>query len=272
MPVRVATWNVNSLKARMPRVEEWLPRAQPDVLCLQETKLSDAAFPAMTFQALGYESVHFGQGQWNGVAILSRVGISDVRNGFIDGLTGTGPVDEYVSGVLGEARLITATCGGVQISTVYVPNGRSIDDPHFGAKLEWLARLREQVAATSTPSDPVIVAGDFNIAPEDRDVWDIKKFVDSTHVTKAERDRLAELSDWGLIDAFRAKYESDRLYSYWDYRAGDFHQHRGMRIDLVLATQPVIDGLDWALVDRIARKGKLPSDHAPVVIEFSTAA
>jgi exodeoxyribonuclease III len=270
--VRVATWNVNSLKARMPRVEEWLANAQPDVLCLQETKLSDTAFPAMTFQGLGYESAHFGQGQWNGVAILSKVGIADVHNGFIDGLVGTGPVDDYVQGVLCEARLITATCGGVRITSVYVPNGRSIDDAHFGAKLEWLTRLREQLALTSSRTDPVIVAGDFNIAPQDRDVWDINKFTNSTHVTPAERERLAALTEWGLVDAFRAKYDSDRLYSYWDYRAGDFHQHRGMRIDLVLATQPIIDSLDWALVDRIARKGKLPSDHAPVVVEFSPPA
>jgi exodeoxyribonuclease III len=270
--VRVATWNVNSLKARMPRVEEWLVQAQPDVVCLQETKLSDAAFPAMAFQTLGYDSAHFGQGQWNGVAILSRVGIENIQNGFIEGLGGSGPVDEYTQGVLNEARHITATCGGVRITSVYVPNGRSVDDPHYGAKLEWLLRLREQLATTATPTDPIIIAGDFNIAPEDRDVWDIKKFADSTHVTAAERERLAAFAEWGLVDAFRAKHDSDRLYSYWDYRAGDFHEHRGMRIDLVLATQPIVDRLDWAIVDRIARKGKLPSDHAPVVIEFASPA
>lgn len=268
--MRVATWNVNSLKARMPRVEEWLHQVQPDVVCLQETKLSDAAFPAVAFQSLGYDSFHVGQGQWNGVAILSRVGIEAPLAGFAPGLAGSGPVDDYVTGVLGEARLATATCGGVRISSVYVPNGRSVEDPHYGAKLEWLLRLRQHLEATCSPDQPVIVAGDFNIAPEDRDVWDPTAFTGSTHVTPAERQRLADIEAWGLVDAFRARYDDARLYTYWDYRAGDFHQHRGMRIDLVLATRPVIDRLSWALVDRIARKGQGPSDHAPVVIELGS--
>jgi exodeoxyribonuclease-3 len=255
----------------MARVEEWLEQVRPDVLCMQETKLADAAFPAVAFSGLGYESFHVGQGQWNGVAILSRIGIESPSGGFAPGLAGSGPVDEYVAGVLGEARLATATCGGVRISSVYVPNGRTVDDPHYGAKLEWLLRLRQHLEATSSPDQPVIVAGDFNIAPEDRDVWDASAFVGSTHVTPAERERLRELLDWGLIDAFRARYDDDRLYTYWDYRAGDFHQHRGMRIDLVLATRPVVERLSWALVDRIARKGKGPSDHAPVVIELASA-
>lgn len=253
----------------MPRVEEWLGYADCDVLCLQETKLSDAAFPAMAFQSLGYESVHNGQGQWNGVAILSRVGIADVQHGFVDGLEGTGPVDDYTQGVLGEARLITATCGGVSVTSVYVPNGRTIDDPHYAAKLEWLYRLREQYQRTSSPDAPVMVLGDFNIAPDDRDVWDPRKFVGSTHVTDAERARLAELQSWGFVDAFRQLYPGDRLYTYWDYRAGDFHQGRGMRIDLALATAPVAERVRWALVDRNARKGKLPSDHAPVVVDLA---
>ncbi len=275
--MRIATWNVNSLKARLPRVEEWLGYADCDVLCLQETKLSDAAFPAMAFQTLGYESVHFGQGQWNGVAILSRVGIDDVQHGFVDGLSGTGPVDEYTQGVLNEARLISATCAGVHVTSVYVPNGRSLDDPHFGAKLEWLYRLRQQcevsMASPSQGGSPsqraAMVLGDFNIAPDDRDVWDPKKFTNSTHVTAPERARLTELESIGFSDAFRSLYPQDRLYTYWDYRAGDFHTHRGMRIDLAYATPAVIDRLQWALVDRNARKGKLPSDHAPVIFDLA---
>lgn len=267
--MRVATWNVNSLKARLPRVEEWLGYADVDVLCLQETKLSDATFPAMAFEALGYSSVHFGQGQWNGVAILSRVGIENALNGFAEGVAGSGPADNYVEGVLAEARVITAECGGLTVASVYVPNGRSIDDPHYGAKLEWLLRLREHFARISLPKQPVILCGDFNIAPDDRDVWDPEKFKDSTHVTAAERARLAELEGWGFTDLFRAKYSQDRLYTYWDYRAGDFHQHRGMRIDLMYGTAPIVERLRWAFVDRNARKGKLPSDHTPVIVDFA---
>lgn len=250
-------------------MEEWLGYANVDVLCLQETKLSDAAFPAMAFEAIGYSSVHFGQGQWNGVAILSRVGIENVQDGFALGVAGSGPVDDYVAGVLGEARVITAECGGVAITSVYVPNGRSIDDPHFGAKLEWLLRLKEHYSCISSPQRPVLLCGDFNIAPDDRDVWDPRKFKDSTHVTPAERARLRELEAWGFTDLFRAKYEQDRLYTYWDYRAGDFHQHRGMRIDLMYGTAPIVERLQWAFVDRNARKGKLPSDHTPVIVDFN---
>ena len=242
--------------------------ADCDVLCLQETKLSDAAFPAMAFHALGYESAHFGQGQWNGVAILSRIGLENVQNGFVDGLVGTGPADDYVTGVLGEARLITATCGPVRVASVYVPNGRTVDDPHFGAKLEWLVRLREQYARASSPDRLEIVLGDFNIAPDDRDVWSIGAFENSTHVTAAERDRLSELRAWGFEDVFRRFYADDRLYTYWDYRAGDFHQHRGMRIDLALATAPLAERATFTTIDRNARKGKLPSDHTPLIVDF----
>jgi exodeoxyribonuclease III len=257
------------MKARLPRVEDWLAEIQPDVLCLQETKMSDAAFPAMSFQALGYESVHHGQGQWNGVAILSRVGINEVTYGFAPDLaTSEDALDEYQVGVLGEARLITARCGGVLVSSVYVPNGRSLDDPHWHAKLVWLNLLRRHLDRLTSPTDRVMVLGDYNIAPDDRDVWDPKKFVSSTHVTPEERDRLAHLADWGLVDLFRQLYPQDRLYTYWDYRAGDFHMHRGMRIDLALGTQAVSNATEWAIVDRNARKGKLPSDHAPLIVQL----
>lgn len=255
--MRIATWNVNSLKARLPRVEEWIGYAQPDVLCLQETKLSDATFPHMTFAALGYESAHHGDGQWNGVAILSRVGLADPVAGFVSALEPDA-----------DTRLISAWCGGVHVTSVYVPNGRALDSDHYRYKLEWMAKLRQHVDALGSPGDQVAVCGDFNIAPTDSDVWDTAAFDGSTHVSEPERSALAELEEWGLVDAFRRRYpDQDRLYSYWDYRAGDFHEHRGMRIDLILVTEPLADRVRWALVDRNARKGKLPSDHAPVFVD-----
>jgi len=256
--MRIATWNVNSLKARIGRVEEWLADVQPDVLCMQETKLSDDAFPALTFQALGYESAHHGQGQWNGVAILSRVGLDDVVANFADGQ----PADE-------EARLITATCGGVRITSVYVPNGRGLDQDHYQYKLAWLARLRRHVADNSSPTDEVVVTGDFNIAPDDRDVYDPAKFVGATHVSPAERAELQALCDWGMTDVFRHFHDGDKLYSWWDYRAGDFHQGRGLRIDLILATAPILARSTYTIIDRNARKGTSPSDHAPVLVDLA---
>lgn len=264
--MRIATWNVNSLKARLPRVEEWLGYADCDVLVLQETKLGDSAFPAMVFHGLGYESVHFGQGQWNGVAILSRVGLDAIQRGFASPM---GEVDDYTATILSEARVLSATCAGLRVTSVYVPNGRSVGDPHYQAKLIWLDRLCAEHRIDGAAGRPSVIMGDFNIAPEDRDVWSMEGFSESTHVTVAERARLNELAEAGFADAFRRIYSDDRLYTYWDYRAGDFHQHRGMRIDLVLATRPVIERVQWALVDRNARKGKLPSDHAPVVVDFA---
>jgi exodeoxyribonuclease-3 len=256
--VRIATWNVNSLKARLPRVEEWIGYARPDVLCLQETKLSDATFPHMAFQALGYESVHHGDGRWNGVAILSRVGVDGVIPGFSPGLD----ADR-------DCRLLSATCGGVGVVSVYVPNGRSLDSEHYQYKLSWLDRLRRHLAELWSPDEAVAVCGDFNIAPTDRDVWDPQAFIGSTHVSEPERAALADLESWGLVDAFRRRWPDDRLYSYWDYRAGDFHSHRGMRIDLLLLTETLASSVEWAVIDRNARKGKLPSDHAPVVVDVA---
>jgi exodeoxyribonuclease-3 len=257
--VRIATWNVNSLKVRLPRVEEWLDYASPDIVCLQETKLSDATFHHMAFSALGYESVHHGSGQWNGVAILSKVGIEAPVNGFCEGLEADP-----------DTRLITATCGGVRVSSVYVPNGRSVGSDHYVYKLSWFDRLRSHLEQTADPDTPVVVAGDFNVAPEDRDVWDALAFQGSTHVTAPEREAVARLEDWGLQDAFRLLYpDTDKLYTYWDYRAGDFHKHKGMRIDLMLVSKPLAERVSWGIVDRNARKGKLPSDHAPLVIDFA---
>lgn len=255
--VRIATWNVNSLGARLARVESWLTDFAPDVLCLQETKLADDAFPALTFQALGYESVHHGQGQWNGVAILSRVGIDDPVAGFADGAA-PDP----------EARIVWATCGGVRVASCYVPNGRSLDHEHYQYKLRWLERLRLSLATSFTPNAEVCIVGDFNIAPDDRDVWDPSAFVDATHVSAPERAALAELTEWGLVDVFRQRYVQDGLYSWWDYRGGNFHKRMGLRIDLILASAPLAARLAFTVIDRNARKGESPSDHAPVIADF----
>jgi exodeoxyribonuclease-3 len=255
--LRLATWNVNSLKARLPRVEEWLEQVRPDVLCMQETKLADSAFPDLTFRGLGYECAHHGQGQWNGVAILSRVGLDDVRAGWDDG----GDDDP-------EARLLWATCGGVRVASVYVPNGRALHHEHYAYKLAWLARLRATLDQREDPSAHVAVCGDYNIAPDDRDVYDPEAFEGETHVSEPERAALAELEAWGLTDVFRQHFDASGLYSWWDYRRGDFHQGRGMRIDLVLASASLAPRARAVLIDRNARKGKQPSDHAPVIVDL----
>ncbi len=234
--------------------------ARPDVLCLQETKLADDAFPTMAFAALGYESVHHGEGRWNGVAILSRAGLDDVRTGFGDGFD-----DPYA----GDARLVAATCGGIRVLSVYVPNGREVGSGFYERKLAWLGLLRDWLAEHHSPGERLAVLGDFNVAPEDRDVWDVAAFEGATHVTAAERDALAHLRDWGLVDGFRRVRPEPGLFSYWDYRRGDFHQHRGMRIDLVYVTGPVAGSVEFAVVDRNARKGTAPSDHAPVVVDLA---
>jgi exodeoxyribonuclease-3 len=253
---RLATWNVNSLRARLPRVEEWLAYAGPDVLCMQETKVTDAGFPAMAFSALGYESVyHGGAGRWNGVAILSRVGIEDVVAGFDD--------DPEA-----ENRSIAATCDGVRVCSVYVPNGREVGTEHYEAKLAWLEQLAAYLRSTCDPSGRVAVCGDFNVALEDRDVYDPKKYIGATHVSPAERAAVRKIMDWGLEDVFRLCRPEDELFTWWDYRAGDFHQHRGMRIDLILATRSLAERAAMAVIDRNARKGKLPSDHAPLFVDF----
>ena len=261
--MRLATWNVNSLRARLDRVEEWLSDVQPDIVCMQETKLADDAFPALAFQSLGYESAHFGQGQWNGVAILSKVGLTDVVANFAPGID-PDP----------DARVLTATCGeaadAVRVVCCYVPNGRALGDPHYEYKLSWLDRLHQHIGRVSAPGDALVVTGDFNIAPTDADVYDPRRFIGATHVSEPERERLQSLVDWGLVDLFRLRHPDDaRVYSWWDYRAGDFHEGRGLRIDLVLATPTVAERLEWTVIDRNARKGKLPSDHAPVIVDLA---
>ncbi|HLG68772.1 MAG TPA: exodeoxyribonuclease III [Acidimicrobiales bacterium] len=255
--MRLATWNVNSLNARLPRVLEWLEANGPDVLCMQETKLADAAFPATAFAELGYESVHHGDGRWNGVAIASRVGAEAPAFGFES--------EEDAHG----CRILAATCGGARVHSVYVPNGRSLDSEHYLFKLAWLARLRRYLEERCDPAAPVAVCGDFNVAPCDVDVWDPAAFAGATHVSEPERAALRALLDWGLEDVFRRFHPEGGVFSWWDYRAGDFHQGRGMRIDLVLLSAPLAARATDARIDRDARKGKKPSDHAPVVVELS---
>jgi exodeoxyribonuclease-3 len=256
--MRIATWNVNSLKVRLPKVEEWLAYAQPDVLCMQETKLADSAFPALAFSALGFESAHCGEGRWNGVAILSKVGLDDVVAGFSDQTE-----DETV-----EARLLWATCAGVRVGSVYVPNGRQVGSEHYEAKLAWLDRLRRHVTSGCDPAADMVICGDFNVAPDDRDAWDPAKLHGGTHISPPEREAVAALQEWGLVDVFRRIYPQSGIFSWWDYRAGDFHQGRGLRIDLLLATKSLADRATWAIIDRQARMGKLPSDHAPRMGDF----
>jgi exodeoxyribonuclease-3 len=255
--MRIATWNVNSLGARQARVDAWLDAFRPDVLCMQETKLSDDAFPSLGFAALGYESFHHGQGQWNGVAILSRVGLDDPQVGFADG----GDADP-------DARICWATCGGVRIASCYVPNGRGLEHEHYQYKLQWMQRLRTHIERECDPAGAVLLAGDFNIAPDDRDVWDPSKFVKETHTSPPEREAVARLVDWGLVDVFRQHHDEPGLYSWWDYRGGNFHKRMGLRIDLVLATRSLAARSRRALIDRNARKGESPSDHAPVIVDF----
>jgi exodeoxyribonuclease-3 len=271
-PVRIATWNVNSVGARLPRLNEWLELVEPDVLCLQETKCTNDSFPSQRAEELGYEVAAHGDGRWNGVAILSRVGLDDVSLGFPGQPAYAPPPDEDDPALIGEppkveARAVGATCGGVRIWSVYVPNGRSLDSPHYPYKLEWLSALREALAAEVAAHDRFVVTGDFNIIPTDADVWNPALFVGATHVTEPERSALKALRDLGLTDVVPRGMKYETSYTYWDYRAGMFHKNEGMRIDLFYATTAVAEGVKDAYVDRDARKGKGPSDHAPVVVD-----
>jgi exodeoxyribonuclease III len=259
--VRIATWNVNSLKQRLPRLLPWLDERRPDVVCLQETKLPDDALAELLGDELagrGYEVAAHGESAWNGVAILSRVGLDKVVTGLADGPGFPHP----------EARAVAATCDGVRVHSVYVPNGREPDSDHYAYKLAWLAALRAVVAAGP---EAAVVCGDMNIAPTDADVFDPDAYVGQTHVTPPEREALAELQALGLQDVVRDRWPNERVFTYWDYRAGMFHQDLGMRIDLILASAPVAQRVTAAWVDRHARKGAGPSDHAPVIVDLDEA-
>ncbi len=259
--MRIATWNVNSVKQRLPRLLPWLDQRQPDVVCLQETKLADDALAELFGDELanrGYEVAAHGEAAWNGVAILSRSGLDDVERG----LPGAPGFPDP------EARAVAATCDGIRVVSVYVPNGREPDSEHYRYKLAWLASLREVVAAGP---DATVVCGDMNIAPTDEDVFDPEAYIGQTHVTAPERDALSELGKLGLHDVVRDRWPDKRVFTYWDYRAGMFHQDLGMRIDLVLAGTPVAERVRAAWVDRQARKGTGPSDHAPVIVDLDKA-
>jgi exodeoxyribonuclease-3 len=259
--MRIATWNVNSLKQRLPRLLPWLDQRKPDVVCLQETKLDDDAFTELLGDELAkrsYTTAVHGEASWNGVAILSRVGLDDV----VAGLAGAPGFPKP------EARAVSATCGGIRVVSVYVPNGRVPGSEHYQYKLAWLASLRDALA--DGPPD-TIVCGDMNVAPTDDDVFDPEAYVGHTHVTPPERAALAELQKLGLRDVVRDRWPHERVFTYWDYRAGMFHQDLGMRIDLALASEPVAERVKAAWVDRQARKGSGPSDHAPVIVDLDEA-
>jgi exodeoxyribonuclease-3 len=265
--LRIATWNVNSLKARLDKVRWWLDRARPDVLLMQETKLTDAAAPVDVFRDAGYELAHHGQGRWNGVAIASRRGIADVVAHFGQPLPGQAP-DTGDDEPLAEARMISADCGGVRVVSVYAPNGRTVGSPFYDAKLAWFERLARWLEEAANPDEPLVLGGDFNVAPEDVDVWDPRVCHGGTHVSPPEREAFARLCRWGLSDLYRQHHSEPGRYTWWDYRAGHFQKNFGMRIDHLLATRPLAGRTLWAEIDREARKGKpTPSDHAPLLID-----
>jgi len=267
--MRIATWNVNSLKARLEKVTWWLDRAKPDVLLMQETKLTDADAPADVFKNVGYELVHHGEGRWNGVAIASRVGVGDVVANFGEPLRPPKTEDVGDDEPLAEARMVSAVCGGVRVMSLYAPNGRVVGSPFYLAKLAWFERLARWLADAADAKQPLVLGGDFNVAPTDEDVWDPAACHGGTHVSDAERAAFSRLCEWGLLDAYHRHHPQPGRYTWWDYRAGNFHKNFGMRIDHLLVTAPVAERVVWAEIDREARKGKpVPSDHAPLVIDL----
>ena len=267
--MRIATWNVNSLNARLEKVRWWLDRAKPDVLLMQETKLADADAPTGIFRDAGYALAHHGEGRWNGVAIASRCGIDRVVTNFGEPLRPPATPDVADDEPLSEARMISAVCGDTRVVSLYAPNGRVVGSPFYDAKLLWFDRLARWLAEAAEPQDPLVLGGDFNVAPEDRDVWDPKACHGGTHVSTAEREAFARVCQWGLADAYRLHHPEAGRYTWWDYRAGNFHKNFGMRIDHLLVTMPIRARTVWAEIDREARKGKpIPSDHAPLLIDL----
>lgn len=260
--MRIATWNVNSIRTRVDRVTDWLSRADVDVLAMQETKCKDEQFPTMPFAALGYDVAHVGHSQWNGVAIASRVGLEDVQIGF-EGQPQWQDADE--------ARAIGATCGGIRVWSLYIPNGRTLDDPHLPYKLKWLAALRDTAAGwlADDPSLPLALMGDWNIAPTDEDVWDMAVFQNSTHVSEPERAAFRAMNDAGFADVVRPFTPGPGVYTYWDYTQLRFPKKQGMRIDFVLGSPEFAARVTHGEIVREERKGKQPSDHAPVLVELA---
>jgi exodeoxyribonuclease III len=262
--VRIATWNVNSMRARLDRVQAWVQRSDVDVVALQETKCREDQFPSGIFEDLGYQVAHFGYSQWNGVAILSRVGLTDVENGF-PGLP------EWGDPPAAEARALAATCGGVRVWSLYVPNGRTLDDPHLVYKLDWLGALREAGRGwlAADPTAQIALVGDWNVAPRDEDVWSMAAFEGSTHVSAPERAAFNGVVDAGFADVVRPHNPGPGTYTYWDYQRLRFARREGMRIDFVLASAALAERVKGASIDREERKGKGASDHAPVIVDLA---
>lgn len=281
--MRIATWNVNSLKARQEAVEIWLERAAPDILLMQETKLTDGDAPVMAFAMAGYQLFHHGEGRWNGVAIAARDGltVTDVVTNF-----GDGPVRDSGPGGAGaetseedfdpfdEARMIAATVDGLRIVSLYAPNGRVVDSPFYVGKLAWFDRLgrwtrHELASGAGGAGGSLILGGDLNVAPTDLDVYDARAVHGGTHVSEPERAAFRALLDGGLVDAYRARHDEGRRYSWWDYRAGNFHKNLGMRIDHLLVAASLAGRIVDSEIDRQARKGPpVPSDHAPMTVDL----
>lgn len=255
--MRIATWNVNSIRARLPRVTAWLARQRPEVVCLQETKVEDALFPAEAFADLGYHCLTYGQKTYNGVAILSLPQPVDVVRGFPG------------EGVEPGKRFLAATLGGVRVVNVYVPNGGDVGLPAYHAKLAWLKALRAWLEATADPRSELVLCGDFNVAPDDRDVWDPEAWRGRILFSEPEKEALRQLLAWGLVDTLRQLHPEGGIFTWWDYRAGAFHRGWGLRIDHILASAPLAARCQEVLVDRDERKGDKPSDHAPLIATFS---
>ena len=274
--MRIATWNVNSLHARMDRVLGWLDHAQPDILFMQETKLADDDSPVLPLRMRGYELAHHGEGRWNGVAIAARLPIdaASIVTNF-----GDGPVRNSAAGAVtkfaeedfnpfDEARMLAAMVGDLRVVSLYAPNGRVVGSPFFAGKLAWYERLRRWLDESASPDDALVIGGDMNVAPTDADVWDASAVHGGTHVSAPEREAFAALLDWGLVDGYRSKRSEPSRFTWWDYRAGNFHKNMGMRIDHLLFTPPVAERIVWAEIDREARKGvPIPSDHAPLLVD-----
>jgi exodeoxyribonuclease-3 len=277
--VRIATWNVNSLKARQEAVERWLERAAPDILLLQETKLTDGDAPVMAFAMAGYQLIHHGEGRWNGVAIAAREGLAagDVITNFGDGpVRDSGPggagaeiVGEDDFNPFDEARMLAATVDGMRIVSLYAPNGRIVGSPFYAGKLAWFERLARWIRESGAAAGPLVLGGDLNVAPTDEDVWDAAAVHGGTHVSEPEREAFRALLATGLVDGYRRVHDETGRFSWWDYRAGMFHKNLGMRIDHLLVSPTVADRIVGAEIDRDARKGPpIPSDHAPLLIDL----
>jgi exodeoxyribonuclease-3 len=262
--MRIATWNVNSLKARIEKVVWWLDRAKPDILLMQETKLADADAPESIFRDAGYALAHHGEGRWNGVAIASRRGVDKVITNFGSPLQRPKTEDQGDDEPMAEARMISAECDGLRVVSIYAPNGRMVDSPFYEGKLEWFDRLARWLEEATDPGTPIVI-----VAPEDIDVWDVRACHGGTHVSARERAAFARIAGVGFVDAYRLHHPERGRYTWWDYRAGNFHKNVGMRIDHLLVSKPLASRVVWAEIDREARKGKpMPSDHAPLVIDI----